>query len=210
MIDAYYQQLSAASPYLIYLALLAVPFIENVFPPFPSDVIIVVCGALIAKGTVAFIPAVLTASLGSEAGFILLYYLGTKTDKNIIQAGRLKFISRDALQNAEAWFTKYGYFLILFNRFISGVRSVISFFAGVSELPVKRTIVLSSVSALLYHTAIISLGFFFGTKVREVDTILSLYGNIVLIFIGAGALFVVVRYYIKRFYRKKNQNHENV
>lgn len=204
MIDAYYQQLSTASPYLIYLALLAVPFIENVFPPFPSDVIIVVCGALIAKGTIAFIPAILIASLGSEAGFVLLYYLGTKTDKKIIQAGRLKFISRDALQNAEAWFTKYGYFLILFNRFISGVRSVISFFAGVSELPVKRTIVLSSASALLYHTVIISLGFFLGTKVQEADAILSLYGNIVLVFIAAIVLFIVLRFYINRIYRKNN------
>ncbi len=204
MIDAYYQQLSTASPYLIYLALLAVPFIENVFPPFPSDVIIVVCGALIAKGTIAFIPAILIASLGSEAGFILLYYLGTKTDKNIIQAGRLKFISRDALQTAEEWFTKYGYFLILFNRFISGVRSVISFFAGVSELPVKRTIVLSSVSALLYHTVIISLGFFLGTKVQEADAILSLYGNIVLVFIAAIVLFIALRFYINRFYRKNS------
>lgn len=204
MIDAYYQQLSTASPYLIYLALLAVPFIENVFPPFPSDIIIVVCGALIAKGTIAFIPAILIASLGSEAGFILLYYLGTKTDKKIIQAGRLKFISRDALQNAEAWFTKYGYFLILFNRFISGVRSVISFFAGVSELPVKRTIVLSSASALLYHTVIISLGFFLGTKVQEADSILSLYGNVVLVFIAAIALFFVLRFYINRIYRKNN------
>ena len=142
MIDAYYQQLSTASPYLVYFVLLAVPFIENIFPPFPSDVIIVVCGALIAKGTIAFIPAVLIASLGSEVGFVLLYYLGTKTDKKIIRAGKLKFISRNALQTAEDWFTKYGYSIILFNRFVSGVRSVISFFAGMSELPVKRTIIL--------------------------------------------------------------------
>jgi membrane protein DedA with SNARE-associated domain len=204
MIDAYYQQLSAASPYLIYLALLAVPFIENVFPPFPSDIIIVICGALIAKGTIAFIPAILISSLGSEAGFIFLYYLGTKTDKKIIQAGKLKFISRDALQNAEVWFTKYGYFLILFNRFISGVRSVISFFAGMSELPVKRTIILSTISALLYHTILISLGFFFGTKVQEADAILSLYGNIVLVFIAAVVIFIALRFYIKRIYRKNS------
>jgi membrane protein DedA with SNARE-associated domain len=133
-----------------------------------------------------------------------LYYLGTKTDRKIIRAGRLKFISRDTLQTAEDWFKKYGYAIILFNRFISGIRSVISFFAGVSELPVKKTIVLSSYGALLYHIAIISLGFFFGANIHAVDNILSLYGNIVLLVLGAVVVFVIGRYFIKKFARKNN------
>jgi len=198
MIDAYYQYLSAANPYLIYLVLLVVPFIENVFPPFPSDMIIVICGALIAKGTIAFIPAVLIAAFGSEVGFILLYYLGTKTDKKIIRAGKLKFISQETLQTAEDWFNKYGYSIILFNRFISGVRSVISFFAGMSELPVKRTIILSSASALLWHIVLIALGLLFGANIHSIDHILSIYGNIVSIIIALAAIYVFIRVYKKR------------
>jgi len=124
--------------------------------------------------------------------------LGTKTDKKIIRAGKLKFISRGALQTAENWFIKYGYSIILFNRFVSGVRSVISFFAGMSELPVKRTVILSLCSALLYHLVIISLGYFFGSNIHRVDYILSVYGNIVLLILASIVVFIVGRMYIKK------------
>ena len=198
MFESFFQYISSANPYLIYFVLLVIPFIENVFPPSPSDLIVVICGTLIAQGTISFIPAVILASIGSEIGFLLLFYLGTQTDKKIIQAGKLKFISRETLQTAENWFNKYGFAIILFNRFISGIRSVIAFFAGVSELPIKRTVILSSISSVLWHVVLLGLGLFFGSNIARIDNVLNTYGNIVSGVVIVVCLFFIIRYFIKK------------
>lgn len=174
------------SPMYVYFILLVIPFIENIFPPSPSDVIVVIAGTLIVLGQINFIPALIVASAGSEIGFLLLFFLGRQADKKIIQAGKMKFISRDALATAEHWFNKFGFVIILMNRFISGVRSIIAFFAGVSELPVKKTILLSSASSILWHAALLALGVFFGENIHTIDRYLAIYSTVVTIIIITG------------------------
>lgn len=189
------------SPMYVYFILLVIPFIENIFPPSPSDVIVVIAGTLIVLGQINFIPALIVASAGSEIGFLFLFYLGKQADKKIIQAGKMKFISRDALFTAEQWFNKYGFAIILMNRFISGVRSIIAFFAGVSELPVKKTILLSSISSILWHAALLALGVIFGENIHAVDKYLAIYSTVVTIIIIIG--IAIACYFF--FRKKKNE-----
>lgn len=192
--------ISDFSPLTIYFALLLLPFIENIFPPSPSDVLIVVCGSIVASGGLNFILALLLTIIGSEAGYLVLYYLGIQTDKKIIQAGKLKFISKEALETAENWFRKYGFSIIIFNRFLPGIRSVIAYFSGVSELPVKKTITYSTISAFLWNLLLLTLGFFIGHNITQVDAVLSTYTNTFIMIIA-----VVALYFIYRFIMKKNK-----
>jgi len=146
MFEYLLSSVSQLPPATIYLILFALPFIENLFPPSPSDVIVVLCGSLIVTGGIDFLPALIVTMAGSEAGFLVLFYLGIQTDKKIIQAGKLKFISQDALLSAENWFRRFGFWLIIFNRFFPGLRSVIAYFAGVSELEVRNTVIYSTIA----------------------------------------------------------------
>lgn len=198
MLETLFQYLQSSDAYLIYFALLMFPFIENFFPPSPSDVVVVIGGALIARGVVSFFPVLLLTAIGSEIGFLVLYYLGIQTDKKLLHAGKLKFINKDALELAENWFRKYGYAIILFNRFISGVRSVIAYFAGVSNLPVKRTVILSSVSSLLWHLLLLLLGIFFGNHIELIDHYMHIYGTLIAIVMGIIITVVVVRYFVTK------------
>ncbi len=195
MLEHLLEYIHTAPPIAVYTILLLFPFIENIFPPSPSDLIILVGGTMIGK-SIDFIPAVLITAVSSELGFILLYYLGTQTDRKIIHAGKLKFISADALQIAEDWFAKYGFVIILFNRFISGVRSVIAFFAGLSELPFKKTVILSSISSLLWHIVLLSLGWLFGAHVQKIDHIISVYGTVLTIAVLVIVIIFGARYYL--------------
>lgn len=167
--------MTSAPAIAVYAILFVFPFIENIFPPSPSDLIILVGATLIGR-TIDFIPALLLTSISSEIGFLFLYYLGAQTDRKLLRAGKLKFISLDALDTAEKWFAKYGFIIILFNRFISGIRSVIAFFAGVSELPLKRTIILSSISSVLWHLTLLTCGVLFARHIHKVDRMIEHYG----------------------------------
>ena len=178
-------------------------FIENIFPPSPSDVVIIVCGTLVSTGVISFFPTLLVTSLGSVLGFMTLFFIGTQVDKKIIEKGRFKFLSMEALEKAEKWFSKYGYWIILGNRFLSGTRAVISFFAGLSELKFKETFLLALTSSVVWNLLIISLGVMFGNNVALVDKHLKTYSNIVLAITLIVMIILIVRYFLHKRRRQK-------
>lgn len=198
MFEDILSSISDFSPLWIYLSLLFFSYIENIFPPSPSDLVVVVGGSLVGAGAISFVPTLLITSFGSIAGFMTLYFLGSQLDRKLISSGKLKFISLEALQKAEAWFNKYGYWVILINRFLPGTRSVISFFAGVSELKIKRTLILAGVSSIAWNFIIIYLGILFGDNISMVDKYLSMYSNIILIVSGIVIIVFAARYFIKK------------
>lgn len=202
MIEGILNHISELSPFLIYLVLFLFSYVENVFPPSPSDLVVVIGGSLIATGAINFIPTLIFTTIGSVLGFMTLYYIGTLVDKKVIRAGKMKFISAEAVEKAEKWFNKWGYTVIAVNRFLPGTRSVISFFAGVSELKFFKTALLASISALVWNTIIIYLGILFGNNIEQVDNYLSRYQEIVLILTGVVVLFFVIKYF---FFSKKKK-----
>ena len=133
-----------------------------------------------------------------------MYFIGSQLDKKVVRAGKIKFISADAVEKVEKWFGKYGYATIAVNRFIPGTRSVISFFAGLSELKVSLTVILATISAAVWNAVMLYLGIIFGDNIERVDFYLSRYEEIVLIITGAVILFFVVRYLF--FKEKKSTN----
>ena len=199
MFENILSDISRLAPLWIYIVLFFFSFIENVFPPSPSDFVIIVGGSLIGTGTIHFIPTLLLTSIGSVLGFMTLFLIGSLLDKRILHAGKIKFISLEGLDKVENWFKRYGYGIILANRFLPGTRSVISFFAGMSRLDIKKTIIYCSISAFIWNALIIYLGFIFGHNVELVDKYLSTYSNIVLSLTGLVLLIIIIRF----FYRKK-------
>jgi len=85
-----------------------------------------------------------------------------------------------------------------------GTRSVISFFAGLSELKVKKTILLAAISALAWNTIIIYLGIIFGNNIATIDFYLSRYSNIVLAITAVIVIFFIIRYIWQKKSKKKN------
>lgn len=190
--------ISELTPFWIYVALFFFSFVENVFPPSPSDLVVVVGGSLIGTGELHFVPTLLLTTIGSVLGFMTLFFIGTQLDRKIIQAGKIKFISIEGLTKVELWFKKWGYWIILANRFLPGTRSVISFFAGLSELNFKKTAVLAGISALVWNAIIIYLGIIFGTNIEIIDKYLSTYSNIAWIITGLIAAVIILRILLRR------------
>jgi len=185
----------------IYVILFFFSFIENVFPPSPSDVIVVVGASLIASTSIGFVPVLIITSLGSALGFILMYYVGYFLSEKVLRSGKLKFVSQDALHKTDEWFSKYGYWIILTNRFLPGTRSVISFFSGVHELHVLKTFLFALISAFLWNIIIIYFGMTLGNNVELIDYYLSTYSNI-----GIGLTILVLLIFGIRYLLKKKQN----
>jgi membrane protein DedA with SNARE-associated domain len=202
MFEDILNNISNFTPFWIYVTLFLFAFIENVFPPSPSDLVVVIGGSLISTGAIHFIPTLLLTTLGSVIGFMVLFYFGASVDKKVVHSGRYKYIPVDAIEKVELWFKKYGYYVIIANRFLPGTRSVISFFAGMSNLDAKRTVIVATISAFVWNTIIIYLGYLFGSKVAVVDKYLSTYSNIAVGITVAVVIVLVIKFYLSR---KKNK-----
>lgn len=202
MLEEVLSQLSSMPALMIYLVLFLFSFIENIFPPSPSDVVVIVGSSLIASTKMGFIPVLLITSIGSAMGFILMYYVGKIFGEKVIRTGKLKFISKQSMQNVDSWFNKYGYKLIAANRFLPGTRSIISFFSGVHELQVYKTFILAAVSAFLWNAIIIYLGMEVGHNIEIIDYYLNTYSSIILAITALAALIFGIRFFIQK--KKKN------
>jgi len=201
MLESTLLYMSHLDPVFIYIVLFLFAFTENIFPPSPSDVVVVVGASLIATTTMEFIPVLLITSFGSSLGFMLMYFVGKIFGEKIIRSGKLKFITQEGLSNTDIWFNKWGYKLIIANRFLPGTRSVISFFAGVYELEVIKTFIFSTLSAFVWNLLIINVGMLFGNNVETIDYYLSTYSLIGTLL----AVFVILLFIIKYFLKRKQR-----
>ncbi|MGD1006565.1 MAG: DedA family protein [Ignavibacteriaceae bacterium] len=203
MIEHLLESISSLSPFWIYIVLFFFSFFENVFPPSPADFVTLIGGSLIVSKSIDYLPTLLVTTFGSAAGFMVIFFIGSQLDKKVVRTGKIKFISVDALFKVENLFLKYGYFIILSNRFLPGMRSVISLFAGLSELNVKKTALFAAISALIWNAGIIYLGVLFGQNLKYADNLISTYSDIVLIVLVIVLAIYLLRYFILR--KKKNK-----
>lgn len=195
----FFQQLN---PLWIYVSLFAIAFIENIFPPAPSDLMIVAGGSLIGLDKIDFFPALIFSSLGSTAGFIVMYKVGEWFGESIIEKDKWKFIPRSSIHTVESWFKRWGYWIIIANRFLSGTRAVVSVFAGLSELNLAMTIGLCFVSSVLWNGILIYSGMLLGANWHLIGLYLSTYSQ----FVTAGLVVVAIVGVLVWFYRRSKNS----
>lgn len=198
MLEMLLAQLRTVDPVWIYLTVVFFAFIENIFPPSPSDVVVIVGASLIASTTLSFAPVVLATSVASALGFMVMFLLGRCLGEKVVRKGRLGFLSLESLARSELWFGRYGYWFIAANRFLPGTRSVISFASGVLETESRKTFACALLSALLWNSLIIYVGMQLGANVRLIDRYLTAYHRVIILITAAAVVFFLLRWLVRR------------
>lgn len=154
-------------PYGVLLAIFFVSYIENIFPPSPSDVLLVFAGTLVGAGTIGFVPALLASTVGGTLGFMTAYAAGRYFEQHVVEGRFGKYLPASTIQQVEQLFRKYGYAVIVGNRFLAGTRAVVSFFAGMSRMNLPITTLLCAVGAAVWNSILLYLGYVFANNWRE-------------------------------------------
>lgn len=196
--EDFIHHLQSLDPFLVYLAVFFISFIENLFPPFPSDVIVAFAGSLVGLGRVGFLETLLSATLGSTLGFVAMYKIGGWFGDRILEKGKIKFIPVEAVAKVEEWFRRYGYGIIIANRFMAGTRAVVSFFAGMSDLNLIKTTTLSFVSALAWNAILVFAGYNVGQNWQKIGFYLNTYSHVATAVVVVVILIFVIRYFYSR------------
>ena len=191
--------LSKVDPLTVYGLVLGLALLENILPPAPSDMMIIAAGTLVGLGQVGFVPILLSATAGSVIGFVIMYKIGDWFGDHILEQGKIKFLPIESVHKVERWFVKYGYAIIVVNRFLTGTRAVVSFFAGMSELRLWLTTVLCFVSALIWNAILVTMGMYLGRNWDKIGFYLSTYSQVV----TAVVVVLVLLWVAKVIYSKR-------
>jgi len=197
-LEDFIQSLANLSDVWIYAAIFLIAYIENIFPPSPSDMVIVFGGSLAGLGQVDLLGALAAATLGSTLGFATMFGIGHWFGVKILESGRLRFLPKESIDKVEGWFRRYGYGIIIANRFLAGTRAVVSFFAGMSHLRFIYTLPLCFVSALVWNSILVLAGNSLGKNWQKIGVYLTAYSQTVTAILVVVVLFLVGRYLFGR------------
>jgi len=170
-------------------------FIENVFPPIPSELIMPLAGFNAAAGDQSLVVVILAGSAGSLAGAWLWYWIGKKIGTSRLKRlaarhGRWLTITPEELDRSNAWFGRHGGLAVLIGRLIPTVRTFISVPAGVARMPLARFLAYSSAGTVAWTTFLALAGYLLESQYDKVSGWLNP--------ISTGVVVLIVAYYLWR------------
>jgi len=189
-----------------YWGMLFLIFIENIFPPIPSEIILPFGGFVttLEKSEVTVFGLIIFATLGSIFGAFILYWIGTLLNVNKLETWlEKKWIKRLGFKKNEVektvkFFEKWEGVAVFFGRCVPIVRSLISIPAGMVKMNLLKFTLYTAFGSLVWNTLLISAGAFLGENWRNVVTLVDEYKNIVLIILSTVTIILIWRYFKKR------------
>lgn len=141
----------------------ALMFLENLFPPIPSEVIMPLAGFAAARGEMslsgAILAGVLGTILGNAAWFEAARAFGTaRTRALVARFGGWIGIRESDLDEAEAALRRYGPWAVFLGRMMPGIRTLISVPAGLIEMPRRVFYALTTLGTVIWVGALALLG----------------------------------------------------
>ena len=187
-----------------YFAVGALIFIENVFPPIPSELILPLSGFFTTTTDMVLPLVIASATAGSVLGAYILYGIGYVLSRERLmrffetRPMRLLGFKGTDIASAVDWFDRKGQATVLICRCIPVVRSLISIPAGTARMnPVKFTL-FTLVGSAVWNTILCSLGAAAGSAWMQVSEQAEWISDIVKYVIIALVVIVAIFWIVKR------------
>jgi membrane protein DedA with SNARE-associated domain len=190
----------AVIQHFTYIGIFCLLILGGVGFPFPEDAVLIMSGLLIAHDVIKLIPAVLIIYPSLLIADFILYSIGRKYGRMIVEHKRFsKIVSPATLSKLEEKFTRWGALTVFLGRHIVGFRAPIFLISGVMRIPRAKFLIADGLSAIITISFNLGLGYLGGNSllvlrkdITRVDYILIL----ALIILVAGWIFL--RYFRDR------------
>lgn len=192
-----------------YIGIFLLIAIENIFPPIPSEVILTFGGYMTTYSNLNVPLVILSATLGSLLGAIVLFAIGKILNKERLmkivsgKVGKILRLKKEDIESADKWFDTKGEKCVFFCRFIPIVRSLISIPAGMSEMNIPKFLIYTTIGSLIWNSVLVVVGSIVGENWENIVNIFDTYSTITLILLIIIFILFVVWFYKKR--AKKQQ-----
>lgn len=188
-----------------YVGLLLLMIAETVFPPIPSEVVLPLAGYLVESGDFTFLGALVVSTMGSLIGAIVLEeaarHGGRPFAERFIRFAR---VDPAKLDQAERWFRRRGWLMVLGGRCVPGVRSVVALPAGVLRMPRAEYIVLTLIGSTVWNALLIGAGYALGTQWERVADVIGAVSTPLLIALAVAAGGVLMWRALRRRHARRD------
>jgi len=171
----------------LYIVVFILIFIENIFPPIPSELVLAYAGSLIIVTNSNIYLLIITTTLSSLISSLIFYFIGSKITLDTVLSLNKKlknfgFKPHD-IKNSYAKFSKNESLFVFVSRLIPVMRTLVSLPAGSVKMPLKQFIFYTFLGSLIWNNALISFGYFFTEQITTLTKYMSTYQNVILIII---------------------------
>jgi membrane protein DedA with SNARE-associated domain len=178
-------------------------FLENLFPPIPSELIMPLAGFTVFKGQMDFVLVIIAGVVGTILGAFPWYYIGKFISEERLEHladkyGKWISVTSKDIKKANNWFNEHGGKAVFFCRLVPGVRTLISLPAGINNMPLIPFTIYSTLGTTIWVTFLTFLGYKLGDHYELVDQYLGPVSKIVLAIIVISFILWVVRKQMRR------------
>jgi len=177
-----------------YLGVGFLMFLETIFPPIPSEVIMPVAGVAAGQGRMTYALVVASGTGGAMLGNIFWYLaaraLGIIRLKPIVDRwGRWLTVTWPELERAERWFRVNGVFFVFLGRMLPTIRSLVSIPAGLLKMRFRSFVLASTIGTAGWTALLAGAGYKLGENYRDINEWLGPASNAILVVLAAGYIW---------------------
>lgn len=174
-----------------YLGVGFLMFLETVFPPIPSEIIMPLAGVHAAEGELELSLVILSGTAGAMLGNIFWYLaaraLGIERLRPIIaRHGKWLTVNWAEVQRAQRWMERHGIAFVLLGRLVPTVRSLVSIPAGLLKMRFRDFVIASTLGTFAWTALLAGAGFRLKSDFEQVDQFVTPLANTVLVLIVVG------------------------
>ena len=178
-----------------YAGIVLLMFLENVYPPIPSEVIMSVSGVMVAQGRFDFWTLVAVAVAGTTLGNWVWYWIGrwfgyARLKPLIDRYGRWLTLDWDEVEKLHDWFLRFGSGIVFVFRFVPIARTMVSLPAGMVRMSQVKFLIWTAAGSTIWISAIAGAGNWFGGQFAQVDRFI---GPVVVLAIGSIVVLYIYR-----------------
>lgn len=183
-----------------YLGIFLAMVVEGILTPIPSPIFLPFAGLLSKEGAL-FLPLVIfIATTGATLGSLGAYTLGLKLGRPfLLRRGRIFGIGAAQLEKADRWFQRHGTWAVLLGNAVTGIRSIISFPAGIARMPLRSFLPFTFLGAMVWTTVLVFAGYFLGEAAFAFATSVESFDYYVL----GGLAVVILGFFAYRRWRRR-------
>jgi membrane protein DedA with SNARE-associated domain len=204
VLDRFLEWVAQLPELAVYLVLMALSAIENVFPPAPADVAVVL-GAFLAQHGLTSAPLLgVLCWLSNTASSVAMFFYARRRGRAFFETGwRSKLMPPDAMAAIEKAYARHGVLGIFISRFLPGIRAAVTPFAGIVGMSPMRALLPAAAASAIWYAVLVGFGSFLGVNWKTARHIVD-DANRVLAVISVVITVAIVWW----LWRRRRQTHE--
>ena len=152
---------------LLYLAIAAAAFAENIFPPLPADTAIALGAFVAARGEASAVGTWAATMVGNLGGALVMYLLGRRLGAPWL-ARRLPSLGGEAAAaQVRQHYARHGVWALAVSRFLPAVRAIVPPLAGALGIGLGRALIAMSLASALWYGLVTWFAFTLGQNVER-------------------------------------------